>query len=80
MVTASEVLELLHNLGYNDITLDDKRILDEGKLNSLGLMSLISAIEMNFGCMVDPSDLLYSSFESCESIADLINKSIEQQS
>lgn len=59
-----------------DIDLNDiKSFLEGGGLDSLDVISLVSALETNFGVTISGSDIVPENFNSLAAIETLINKS-----
>lgn len=76
MVTPNDVLELLKQIGHDNISLDEQNLVSNGLINSIDIMNLISEIESKYSCMVDVDLIEINSFENCQAIAELINKVI----
>lgn len=74
MVTPNDVLELLKQIGHDNISLDEQNLVSNGLINSIDIMNLISEIESKYSCMVDVDLIEINSFENCQAIAGLINK------
>ncbi len=53
---------------------DDASFLEEGIVDSLGIMDLISFIEETFGLMVKDEDLTPDNFDSVNKLADYVQR------
>lgn len=76
MITASDVLALIHEMGRGDISLDTQNLVSDELLSSLEIFNLVTMLEDRFGCSIDGSLLSPESLSSCESIAQLLEQSV----
>ena len=53
---------------------DDASFLEEGIVDSVGIMELVLFIEENFGLTVDDEDLTPDNFDSVDKLAEYIKK------
>jgi len=53
---------------------DDASFLEEGIVDSVGIMELVLFIEENFGLTVDDEDLTPDNFDSVDRLAEYIKK------
>lgn len=53
---------------------DDASFLEEGIVDSLGIMDLVLFIEQNFGLSVDDEDLIPDNFDSVNKLARYIQR------
>lgn len=67
--------ELAHRAGGAAITADS-RLIDDGLLDSLSLMHLLSFLEDSFGIVVVPEDIVPENFETIPLIAALVERSL----
>lgn len=74
MITANDALALLQQIGHADIDIDNQALMSDGILSSIAIMLLIGAIEEQYNCHIDEDMLDMDCFESCQAIADLVNK------
>ena len=58
---------------------DSDNIIEEGIIDSLGLMKLINYIEDNFSLKIDDEDLTPDNFESIDIISSFIEKMLKSQ-
>ncbi len=72
MVTASDVLALIHEMGHTDITLETQNLVTDDLLSSIEIFNLIIMIEERFGQNINGSLLSPESLSSCASIAKLL--------
>lgn len=64
-------------MGEKGANLDDTfSLIENGVLDSLGIMKLIQFIEEKFSLSIDDEDILPENFENIESISRFINRSI----
>lgn len=75
MITASDVLAIIHNMGRDDISLDSKNLVTDGLLSSLEIFRLVEMLEDHFDLSIEVSLLSPESLSSCESIAQLLEQS-----
>ena len=73
-----EVKELFNQIGRDDIREDEKNLLSSGRIDSMDVMALVSAIENFCKKPVNADFVDTESFESFESIVNLIEK-VRQQ-
>lgn len=73
-----EVTELFNKIGRDDISGDEKNLLSSGRIDSMDVMALVSAVESLCKKPVNADFVDAESFESFESIANLIEK-VRQQ-
>jgi acyl carrier protein len=67
--------ELRHHAGGAGITADS-RLIDDGLLDSLTLMHLLSFLEDSFGIVVAPEDIVPENFETIPLIAALVERTL----
>lgn len=75
MITASDVLIIIHEMGRDDISIDTQNLITDGILSSLEIFRLIGMLEEHFDRSIDGSSLTPESLSSCESIAQLLEQS-----
>ncbi len=54
---------------------NSKDFVEDGYLDSLDIVTLVSELENSFGILIDALDILPENFESFEAIAKLVEKS-----
>ena len=78
MVTASDVLALFHELGLNQVTLENPDLLGSGDITSIDIMNILSLIEERYDCELDPELVEPENLNSCAAIAQIIEQSLAQ--
>ena len=78
MVTASDVLALCHELGLNQVTLENPDLLGSGAITSIDIMNILSLIEERYDCELDPELVEPENLNSCAAIAQIIEQSLAQ--
>lgn len=69
-MTASEICELLSTEFLDGAALDiDDEILISGRLDSLGVMTLVTLLEARIGKAIPPEDIVLEHFSSASAIA-----------
>lgn len=63
--------ELLHG-GSPELTSKDN-LLDSGKLDSLGILQLVTFIEERLGKEIPPEDVAYENFYAIDALANYLN-------
>ena len=54
----------------------ESNLVEEGVIDSLGIMSLIAYVEKQFGARIKPEDVVVENFESVAAIARLVGQRI----
>lgn len=67
------LLELLKSAKPEVDFVNNKRLVDNGLLDSLDIVSIIMAIEKEYDIVINPDDIDPDNFQSAESIYDMIN-------
>lgn len=70
------VRDLLGEIAGRDVVAeigDDDRLLEQGLVDSLHLVELVSGLEERAGVEVDADDLVPENFESLSAIADFVD-------
>ena len=65
--------EFLHDRSPSDLEGD---LVEEGVIDSLGIMTLIAYVETQFGARIKPEDVVLENFKSVASIARLVSERI----
>ena len=76
MITASDVLTIIHKMGRDDISIDTQNLITDGILSSLEIIRLIGMLEEHFDRSIDGSSLTPESLSNCENIAQLLEQSV----
>jgi acyl carrier protein len=58
---------------------DDRLLLDEGIIDSVGMLKLISYIEETFGIKMGEDDLIPDNFETLSSIVGMVEKRLPRE-
>lgn len=72
VVAAFITSRLMHDSGLQ--LEPDRRLLEEGIVDSLGLQQLVSFLETEFGVVVDDEHLLPENFETLTAVTALVTK------
>ena len=67
------VLKLVKELTENDTITETQTLLDDGLLDSLTTIDLITKLEEDFHIDIDSDDLNHQNFNTVENIVSLIN-------
>ena len=67
------LLELLKSAKPEVDFVNNKRLVDNGLLDSLDIVSIIMAIEKEYDIVINPDDIDPDNFQSAESIYNMIN-------
>lgn len=67
------VIEELEFVGDPGDLTDDYQLLEEGVLDSLGIMALVEYLEAEFDIVIDEDDVVAERFETIRSISDLVD-------
>jgi acyl carrier protein len=65
------VSEIMNNKGLTEIE-DDLSLIDEGIIDSLGILSLLTFIEKTYSLKISEADLVPENFETIIAISELI--------
>ncbi len=65
--------EFLHDKPNNVL---EGNLVEEGVIDSLGIMTLIAYVEKQFGARIKPEDVVVENFESVAAIARLVGQRI----
>lgn len=66
--------EILNEVNPEILENEDVDLVEEGVLDSLLIMMLVSKLEAAFSCYFDPDDITPENFESVEAIWNLVQK------
>jgi acyl carrier protein len=74
----SKVLEHIESSSFSDRTKieEDTMIFKEGILDSMGLMTLITFLEEEFGIATQDTDLVEENFESIKAITNFVSQKL----
>ena len=74
----SKVVEHIASSSFNDMSKieEDTMIFKEGILDSMGLMTLITFLEDEFGIATQDTDLVEENFESVNAITDFVSRKL----
>lgn len=75
--TRSTVVDLLRDIMQVDRFEDDTDVLENGMLDSFGILQLITALEERFAIRFDDSDLSSQNFRSVVRIDDLVRAKLD---
>jgi acyl carrier protein len=67
------VVEELEFVGDPSELSDDYQLLEEGVLDSLGIMALVEYLEAEFDIVIDEDDVVAERFETIRSITELVD-------
>ena len=71
-----KLLDLLNRTKPEVDFVNNKRLVDDGLLDSLDIVSIIMAIEKEYDIVINPDDIDPDNFQSAESVYDMINKEL----
>lgn len=77
MVTPTDILNMLQELGVDDISLADDDFITNEKIASIDIIRLIQLAEERYNCVFDANLFDPDNFESCDKIAKVINQSLK---
>lgn len=69
-----KIIEILTDLRPEFDFKEDMNFIEEGMLDSLDVVNLVTDLENRFGVNIDGMDILPENFESIEKITDLLKK------
>lgn len=69
-----ELLEILRDIDPDNDYENDKRLIDDGHLDSLSLLQLVTELEDNFEIQITPNELIPANFNSVEAIWAMVQR------
>ncbi len=72
-----EVLDLVKKVGDNQNITDKSLLLDEGWIDSLSTITLLSELENKFSIEIETEELSHENFNTIENISKLIFNKVE---
>ena len=69
-----ELLEILQDIDPDNDYENDKRLIDDGHLDSLSLLQLVTELEDNFEIQITPNELIPANFNSAEAIWAMVQR------
>lgn len=69
-----ELLEILKEIDPDNDYENDKRLIDDGHLDSLSLLQLVTELEDNFEVQITPNELIPANFNSAEAIWAMVQR------
>lgn len=69
-----ELLEILRDIDPDNDYENDKRLIDDGHLDSLSLLQLVTELEDNFEIQITPNELIPANFNSAEAIWAMVQR------
>jgi len=72
-----EVLDLVKKIGDNQNITDKSLLLDEGWIDSLSTITLLSELENKFSIEIETEELSHENFNTIENISKLIFNKVE---
>lgn len=69
-----ELLEILKDIDPDNDYENDKRLIDDGHLDSLSLLQLVTELEDNFEIQITPNELVPANFNSAEAIWAMVQR------
>lgn len=69
-----ELLEILRDIDPDNDYENDKRLIDDGHLDSLSLLQLVTELEDNFEIQITPNELISANFNSAEAIWAMVQR------
>jgi len=72
-----EVLDLVKKVGENENITEKSLLLDEGWIDSLSTITLLSELENKFSIEIETEELSHENFNTIENISKLILNKVE---
>ena len=69
-----ELLEILEDIDPDNDYETDEHLIDDGHLDSLSLLQLVSELEDNFDIQVTPTELIPANFNSAKAIWNMVQR------
>lgn len=69
-----ELLEILEDIDPDNDYEHDEHLIDDGHLDSLSLLQLVSELEDNFDIQVTPTELIPANFNSAKAIWAMVQR------
>lgn len=69
-----ELLEILEEIDPDNDYEHDEHLIDDGHLDSLSLLQLVSELEDNFDIQVTPTELIPANFNSAKAIWAMVQR------
>ncbi len=69
-----ELLEILRDIDPDNDYENDERLIDDGHLDSLSLLQLVTELEDNFEIQVTPTELIPANFNSAKAIWAMVQR------
>ena len=69
-----ELLEILEDIDPDNDYETDENLIDDGHLDSLSLLQLVSELEDNFDIQVTPTELIPANFNSAKAIWNMVQR------
>ena len=73
-----KLLEILEDINPNIDYKSEKKLIDDGLLDSLAIVALVSELEDAFDIEITPVDLVPENFNSVEALFNMINRLQEE--
>lgn len=67
-------INLLNDINPEIISHSDSNLVDDGIIDSLNIMQIVSGFEKNYGIDFDPDDMIPENFSSANAIWQLLQK------
>jgi len=67
-------INLLNEINSEIISHPDANLVDDGIIDSLNIMQIVSGFEKNYGIDFDPDDMIPENFSSASAIWELLQK------
>ncbi|MBA3375314.1 MAG: hypothetical protein H0U00_05805 [Actinobacteria bacterium] len=72
LTITERIYEILADVAEIDVSSDDADLLESGRIDSLSLVELIFALELDFGILLPLEELDVEDFRTARSIAQLV--------
>jgi len=69
-----ELLEILEEIDPDNDYATDERLIDEGHLDSLSLLQLVTELEDTFEIQITPTELIPANFNSAKAIWAMVQR------
>lgn len=72
-----KILEILKEVNPNILEYDGKNMINDGIIESVEIMEIITAIEDNFDIVIEPEYIIPEYFENIDTLIELVKKASE---
>ncbi len=69
-----KVIEILEDILPGENVANEEALVDDNILDSFAIISLVSALEEEFGIIISPAELVPDNFNSAKAIYDMVER------